>query len=147
MEVCHNSQAWHGRLRQRATRAEKLRFQALKADDQEAYMKMVEESKNERLTMLLGKTNDLLVRLGAAVQREKNATYDDSIEPLEGSDADLPELSASRTDTPAQSIPEEDEEIDDESDDKAKTGDLLEGQRKYNSAVHSIQEKVIFISQ
>ncbi|XP_042050465.1 probable ATP-dependent DNA helicase CHR12 isoform X2 [Salvia splendens] len=134
-------QAWHGRLRQRATRAEKLRFQALKADDQEAYMKMVEESKNERLTMLLGKTNDLLVRLGAAVQREKDAAHD-SIEPLEGSDADLPELSASRTDTPAQSIPEDDEEIDDESDDKAKTGDLLEGQRKYNSAVHSIQEKV-----
>lgn len=134
-------QAWHGRLRQRATRAEKLRFQALKADDQEAYMKMVEESKNERLTMLLGKTNDLLVRLGAAVQREKDAAHD-SIEPLEGSDADLPELSASRTDTPAQSLPDEDEEIDDESDDKVKTGDLLEGQRKYNSAVHSIQEKV-----
>lgn len=134
-------QAWHGRLRQRATRAEKLRFQALKADDQEAYMKMVEESKNERLTMLLGKTNDLLVRLGAAVQREKDAAHD-SIEPPEGSDADLPELSASRTDTPAQSLPDEDEEIDDESEDKVKTGDLLEGQRKYNSAVHSIQEKV-----
>lgn len=135
------AQAWHGKLRQRATRAEKLRFQALKADDQEAYMKMVEESKNERLTMLLGKTNDLLVRLGAAVQRQKDAGHD-IIEPLQDSDADLPELSASRTDTPAQSIPEEDEEVDDESDDKAKPGDLLEGQRKYNSAVHSIQEKV-----
>ncbi|KAL6532322.1 putative ATP-dependent DNA helicase chr12 [Orobanche gracilis] len=134
-------QAWHGRLRQRATRAEKLRFQALKADDQEAYMKMVEESKNERLTMLLGKTNDLLVRLGAAVQREKDAAHD-SIEPLEGSDTDLPELSASKTVAPAQSLPEEDEEVDDESDNKAKTGDLLEGQRKYNSVVHSIQEKV-----
>ncbi|KAI3469543.1 hypothetical protein Pfo_026206 [Paulownia fortunei] len=134
-------QAWHGRLRQRATRAEKLRFQALKADDQEAYMKMVEESKNERLTMLLGKTNDLLVRLGAAVQRQKDAAHD-SIEPLQSSDTDLPELSASRTDTPAQSLPEEDEEVDDESDDKVKTGDLLEGQRKYNSVVHSIQEKV-----
>lgn len=115
-----------------------MRFQALKADDQEAYMKMVEESKNERLTMLLGKTNDLLVRLGAAVQRQKDAGHD-SIEPIEGSDADLPELSASRTDTPA----EEDEEIDDASDNKGKAGDLLEGQRKYNSAVHSIQEKVI----
>lgn len=115
----------------------------MKADDQEAYMKMVEESKNERLTMLLGKTNDLLVRLGAAVQREKDAAHD-SIEPLEGSDTDLPELSASRTDTPAQSLPEEDDEIDDESDDKVKTGDLLEGQRKYNSVVHSIQEKVIY---
>ncbi|GFP84004.1 probable ATP-dependent DNA helicase chr12 [Phtheirospermum japonicum] len=128
-------QAWHARLRQRATRAEKLRFQALKADDQEAYMKMVEESKNERLTMLLGKTNDLLVRLGAAVQREKDAAHD-GVEPPDVSDTDLP------ADTPTQSLPDEDEEVDDESDDKAKPGDLLEGQRKYNSVVHSIQEKV-----
>ncbi|CAA0812268.1 Probable ATP-dependent DNA helicase CHR12 [Striga hermonthica] len=135
-------QAWHGRLRQRATRAEKLRFQALKADDQEAYMKMVEESKNERLTMLLGKTNDLLVRLGAAVQREKDAAHDSIIEPLDVSDTDLPELSTSKADTPAQSLPDEDEEVDDEIDNKAKTGDLLEGQRKYNSVVHAIQEKV-----
>ncbi|KAL7144672.1 hypothetical protein ABFS83_07G028500 [Erythranthe nasuta] len=130
-------QAWHGRLRQRATRAEKLRFQALKSDDQEAYMKMVEESKNERLTMLLGKTNDLLVRLGAAVQRQKDAGHD-IIEPEHVPESELPEL----TDTPAQSLPEEDEKVNDESEDKAKTGDLLEGQRKYNSAVHSIQEKV-----
>ncbi|KAK6130355.1 hypothetical protein DH2020_035912 [Rehmannia glutinosa] len=123
-----NDGAWHGRLRQRATRAEKLRFQALKADDQEAYMKMVEESKNERLTMLLGKTNDLLVRLGAAVQREKMLHMTVS--------------NRCKTDTPAQSLPEEDEEVDDGPVDKGKTGDLLEGQRKYNSVVHSIQEKV-----
>ncbi|XP_075516257.1 putative ATP-dependent DNA helicase CHR12 [Primulina tabacum] len=134
-------QSWHGRLRQRATRAEKLRFQALKADDQEAYMKMVEESKNERLTMLLGKTNDLLVRLGAAVQRQKDAAHD-GMETLQGSDTDIPESSALKNDTPAQSVPEEDDEFDDEADDKVKTGDLLEGQRKYNSVVHSIQEKV-----
>ncbi|EPS70434.1 hypothetical protein M569_04326, partial [Genlisea aurea] len=134
-------QAWHGRLRQRATRAEKLRFQALKADDQEAYMRMVEESKNERLTMLLGKTNDLLVRLGAAVQRQKDAAFD-SIVPLDGSDAGLLEFSASRTDTPPRLLPDEDDEVNDEVDDKVKTGDLLEGQRKYNSVVHSIQEKV-----
>ena len=57
-------QAWHGRQRQRATRAEKLRFQALKADDQEAYMRMVKESKNERLTLLLEETNKLLVIIG-----------------------------------------------------------------------------------
>lgn len=134
-------QAWHGRLRQRATRAEKLRFQALKADDQEAYMKMVEESKNERLTMLLGKTNDLLVRLGAAVQRQKDAAYG-GLEPPQESNADLPEVSPSGTNTPAQSNNEEDEEVDDGADDSTKPGDLLEGQRKYNSVVHSIQEKV-----
>ncbi|XP_049381761.1 probable ATP-dependent DNA helicase CHR12 [Solanum stenotomum] len=132
-------QAWHGRQRQRATRAEKLRLQALKADDQEAYMKMVEESKNERLTMLLGKTNDLLGRLGAAVQRQKDADHD-GLESLEGSDA---EMAATKTDTPGQSLPEEEEDVlDDESTHDVKTNDLLEGQRKYNSAVHSIQEKV-----
>uniref|UniRef100_A0A5B7A9G1 DNA helicase n=1 Tax=Davidia involucrata TaxID=16924 RepID=A0A5B7A9G1_DAVIN len=133
-------QAWHGRQRQRATRAEKLRFQALKADDQEAYMRMVEESKNERLTMLLGKTNDLLVRLGAAVQRQKDAEHD-GIKPLKDSEA---ELSASKSGTPADSLPEEDADIVDmESDRRVKTGgDLLEGQRQYNSVIHSIQEKV-----
>ncbi|KAK6803870.1 hypothetical protein RDI58_001654 [Solanum bulbocastanum] len=132
-------QAWHGRQRQRATRAEKLRLQALKADDQEAYMKMVEESKNERLTMLLGKTNDLLGRLGAAVQRQKDADHD-GLESLEGSDA---EMVATKTDTPGQSLPDEEEDVlDDESTHDVKTNDLLEGQRKYNSAVHSIQEKV-----
>ncbi|XP_027164831.1 probable ATP-dependent DNA helicase CHR12 [Coffea eugenioides] len=135
-------QAWHAKQRQRATRAEKLRFQALKADDQEAYMKMVEESKNERLTMLLGKTNDLLVRLGAAVQRQKDAELQ-GIEPLEGSDADLPELSASKTETPGQSRPLEDEDVlDNETNSPKKGGDLLEGQRQYNSVVHSIEEKV-----
>ncbi|RAL44280.1 hypothetical protein DM860_015640 [Cuscuta australis] len=135
-------QAWHARQRQRATRAEKLRFQALKADDQEAYMKMVDESKNERLRLLLQNTNDLLGRLGAAVQRQKDADHD-GIEPLEGSGSDLPELTASKTGTPGQSAPVENEDVvDNESPCDTKTNDLLEGQRKYNSAVHSIQEKV-----
>ncbi|XP_058192879.1 probable ATP-dependent DNA helicase CHR12 [Rhododendron vialii] len=135
-------QAWHGRQRQRATRAEKLRFQALKSDDQEAYMRMVEESKNERLTMLLGKTNELLVRLGAAVQRQKDAGHD-GIEPLKDSDADLPELPASNSETPGDSIPEEDADIvHSESSQPLKTGDLLEGQRQYNSVIHAIEEMV-----
>lgn len=102
-------------------------------------MKMVEESKNERLTMLLGKTNELLGRLGAAVQRQKDADHD-GLESLESSDA---EMATSKTDTPGQSLPEEEEDVlDDESTHDVKTNDLLEGQRKYNSAVHSIQEKV-----
>ncbi|KAK1418306.1 hypothetical protein QVD17_27449 [Tagetes erecta] len=127
-------QAWHGRQRQRATRQEKLRFQALKSDDQEAYMKMVEESKNERLTMLLGKTNDLLVRLGAAVRRQKDAEHD-GIEPLSVPQPNLP-------------TPDADDDVDDDglvdtkNDNGVKTSDLLEGQRQYNSVIHSIQEKV-----
>ncbi|XP_058077693.1 probable ATP-dependent DNA helicase CHR12 isoform X2 [Magnolia sinica] len=147
-------QAWHGRQRQRATRAEKLRFQALKADDQEAYMRMVEESKNERLTMLLGKTNDLLVCLGAAVQRQKDAEHTDGIETLKdpnGIEAlkdlevdDPSQLSLSKSDTPADLPPDEDVDVlDSSSADRVKTKDLLEGQRQYNSVIHSIQEKVM----
>lgn len=123
-------QAWHARQRQRATRAEKLRFQALKADDQEAYMRMVEESKNERLTTLLEKTNQLLVRLGAAVQRQKDAEHADDSKTTEQG-AIEPTL-------------EEDEEVlsDIDGDHAQKKTDLLEGQRQYNSVIHSIQEKV-----
>ncbi|KAJ8622684.1 hypothetical protein MRB53_031213 [Persea americana] len=137
-------QAWHARQRQRATRAERLRFQALKADDQEAYLRMVEESKNERLTMLLGKTNELLVRLGAAVQKQKDAAHTDGIEPLKDSEADdLPQPSFSKKGTSADLIPDDDVDvIDSNSAANVKTKDLLEGQRQYNSVIHSIQEKV-----
>ena len=129
-------QAWHGRQRQRATRAEKLRFQALKADDQEAYMRMVKESKNERLTLLLEETNKLLVNLGAAVQRQKDSKHSVGIEPLEDSEADLAESDASKNESP-----EDDMDVTD-SDQNGDDSDLLEGQRQYNSAIHSIQEKV-----
>ncbi|MED6210150.1 putative ATP-dependent DNA helicase chr12 [Stylosanthes scabra] len=132
-------QAWHGRQRQRATRAEKLRFQALKADDQEAYMRMVKESKNERLTTLLEETNKLLVNLGAAVQRQKDSKHSDGIEPLEDSEVDLPESDASKNEK--ESPLDEDLDMID-SDHNGDTNDLLEGQRQYNSAIHSIQEKV-----
>ncbi|KAJ6431384.1 hypothetical protein OIU84_018799 [Salix udensis] len=133
-------QAWHGRQRQRATRAEKLRLQALKADDQEAYMRLVKESKNERLTLLLEETNTLLANLGAAVKRQKDAKHSDGIEPIRDSEADSPELDASRIESPLDTYPEEDVIIDSNLNDD--TGDLLEGQRQYNSAIHSIQEKV-----
>ncbi|XVF63178.1 hypothetical protein PTKIN_Ptkin09bG0067400 [Pterospermum kingtungense] len=130
-------QAWHGRQRQRATRAEKLRFQALKADDQEAYMRLVKESKNERLTMLLSETNKLLVNLGAAVQRQKDPKHSDGIEDL---DSDSPELDASKDGTSRDSLPEDIDATD--SDQNDDSSDLLEGQRQYNSAIHSIQEMV-----
>lgn len=134
-------QAWHGRQKQRATRAEKLRFQALKADDQEAYMKMVKESKNERLTTLLEETNKLLVNLGAAVQRQKDFKHSEGIEPLEDSEADLPQSDASKNEISKESPLDEDIDVID-SDHNDDSKDLLEGQRQYNSAIHSIQEKV-----
>ncbi|CAI8604754.1 unnamed protein product [Vicia faba] len=134
--------AWHGRQRQRATRAEKLRFQALKADDQEAYMRMVKESKNERLTLLLEETNKLLVNLGAAVQRQRDFKHSDGIEPLEDSEADLPESDASKNGISKESPVDEDIDAIDSDHNDGDSSDLLEGQRQYNSAIHSIQEKV-----
>lgn len=126
-------QAWHGKQRQRATRAEKLRFQALKSDDQEAYMRMVEESKNERLTTLLSRTDDLLQRLGAMVQRQKDAEPEDAF--------------LVKKDKPVRGIhPKDNDSVRDNDSVDAEVGskkrDLLEGQRQYNSAVHSIEEKV-----
>ncbi|XP_020216057.1 probable ATP-dependent DNA helicase CHR12 isoform X1 [Cajanus cajan] len=135
-------QAWHGRQRQRATRAEKLRFQALKADDQEAYMRMVKESKNERLTLLLEETNKLLVNLGAAVQRQKDSKLSDGIEPLEDSETDLPESDGLKNAISKESPLEEDVDLTDSDHNGGDASDLLEGQRQYNSAIHSIQEKV-----
>ncbi|GAB2220165.1 hypothetical protein Droror1_Dr00007808 [Drosera rotundifolia] len=108
-------QGWHVRQRQKATRQEKLRIQAIKASDEETYMKLVNESKNERLTTLLGKTNELLESLGAAVQRQKDAEHSDGTEPSK---------------------------IDMTAKESVKAGNIFEGQRQYNSAVHSIQEKV-----
>lgn len=122
-------QAWHGKQRQRATRAEKLRFQALKSDDQEAYMRMVEESKNERLTTLLSRTDDLLQRLGAMVQKQKDAEPEDAFI-----------LKKDKARGHVKDAARDNDSVDAEVG--AKKRDLLEGQRQYNSAVHSIEEKV-----
>ncbi|KAF5175558.1 Snf2 chromatin remodeling protein [Thalictrum thalictroides] len=137
-------QAWHARQRQRATRAEKMRFHALKADDQEAYMKMVEESKNERLTTLLGKTNDLLVCLGAAVKRQKDTEHSTGIEVLKDLEVEDPsQLSPPKSGDTADTLRDQDVELDDlDSKSHVKTSDLLEGQRQYNSLVHSEKEEV-----
>lgn len=105
-------------------------------------MKMVEESKNERLKMLLGKTNELLVRLGAAVQRQKDSEHD-GIEPLNTPVPELPKLNDLKTGTLWEPVPEEENETQDtELVDSDPSGDLLEGQRQYNSIIHSIEEKV-----
>ncbi|CAM6084117.1 unnamed protein product [Calypogeia fissa] len=163
-------QAWHTKQRQRVSRAERLRFQALKADDQEAYMRMVEESKNERLTTLLSKTDELLQRLGAMVQIQKDADPEDNlkkekqkdkvketgVESLTGDREEAngrvsEEIATSRAIDGERRIhgsnealsPEDDDEMSDaELDASGKKRDLMEGQRQYNSAVHSIEEQV-----
>jgi hypothetical protein len=107
-------------------------------------MRMVEESKNERLKMLLGKTNDLLVRLGAAVQRQKDSEH---VSKKPGSaDPDAQK----KAESPDDADDDEDEEDEDEDEDDIselnedgeKRNAWLDGQRQYNATVHAIEEKV-----
>ncbi|GBG79414.1 hypothetical protein CBR_g29561 [Chara braunii] len=116
-------QGWHGKQRQRASRAERLRVQALKNDDQEAYMRLVEESKNERLKTLLGKTDELLRKLGAMVKKQKEVQND-------GGEAEKKEDRQGR------------DGGGDNEDNSGKKKDYMEGQRRYNSMVHTVEEKV-----
>ncbi|EFJ23933.1 hypothetical protein SELMODRAFT_102849 [Selaginella moellendorffii] len=131
---------WHAKQKQRATRAERLRYQALRADDQEAYMRMVEESKNERLTTLLSKTDDLLQRLGAMVQEQKDT---DPVEAFNKRDKHKDRNRDVTKDPSSLSSPKSKPESG-KGDVDTKKRDYLEGQRQYNSAVHQIEEQASF---
>ncbi|KAM0882918.1 hypothetical protein ACQ4PT_031959 [Festuca glaucescens] len=120
--------AWHLRARQRITRLEKNRLQVLKAGDQEAYLRMVEESKNERLTMLLDKTNELLEGIGKAVQRQKDAEH-----------VSRPEVSK---DSESDESPEDSPSDDDEDTNGSANNSKFNAGRRLDSTVHSIEEKV-----
>ncbi|CAI5489162.1 unnamed protein product [Closterium sp. Naga37s-1] len=149
---------WHARQKQRASRAERMRVQALKAGDQEAYFKLVEESKNERLHTLLGKTDELLQRLGAMVQKQKDAGgggggggeggvgggvgggggVDVAFGGGEGRGAAEADGGAGGEGGGAG----EGQEGPQEGAAGQSKRDLMEGQRRYDRAVHSIEEKV-----
>eukprot|EP01104_Vermistella_antarctica_P019859 TRINITY_DN807_c0_g1_i1.p1 TRINITY_DN807_c0_g1~~TRINITY_DN807_c0_g1_i1.p1 ORF type:complete len:1492 (-),score=489.09 TRINITY_DN807_c0_g1_i1:45-4520(-) len=54
-------------------REEKERLKALRTNDEEAYLKLVAESKNNRLHHLLNQTDEFLGQLGVAIEQEKQA--------------------------------------------------------------------------
>ncbi|KAI9264208.1 SNF2 family N-terminal domain-containing protein [Phascolomyces articulosus] len=56
----------------RADRLSKERIRALKADDEEAYMKLIDEAKDTRLTLLLKQTGTYLESLTKAVVDQQN---------------------------------------------------------------------------
>ncbi|KAL6840993.1 hypothetical protein ACP4OV_029253 [Aristida adscensionis] len=133
--------AWHVRARQRISRQEKSRLLVLKNGDQEAYMKMVEESKNERLKMLLDKTNELLEGIGKAVQRQKDAEHVSQPEGFEG-----PKGSESEDCSQISGIKGESHGVSPSDDDADPSGTAGESKfnagRRLDSTVHSIEEKV-----
>lgn len=106
-------------------------------------MRMVEESKNERLKMLLGKTNDLLVRLGAAVQRQKDAEH---VSKKPGSTDPSSQEKADSLDDDDEEEDEEEEDVMELNEEGEKSNAWLDGQRQYNATVHAIEEKVMLNS-
>jgi ATP-dependent helicase STH1/SNF2 len=76
----------------RAERISKERIRALKNDDEEAYMKLIDEAKDTRLTQLLKQTGSFLDSLTKAVQEQQNDSIyrqDTTINPLDDDDDDM----------------------------------------------------------
>ena len=65
--------AFHGRERAKLQRVETRRLQALRTNDEEGYLRLVQESKNERLNTLLHKTAELLASLGDKIKATQAA--------------------------------------------------------------------------
>ena len=82
--------AYHGKGRAKLQRVEQRRLQALRANDEEGYAKLVAESKNERLNTLLSKTAELLSALGDKIKATQAAAAagEDGVElvPADGAD-------------------------------------------------------------
>lgn len=74
----HNNQ--EKRLQQQREREEKERMRALKANNEEEYLKLLEKTKNERLQQLLSQTNEYLDKISALVKKEKETRQDDENE-------------------------------------------------------------------
>ena len=61
-------QRWHAHMRSLVARTQARRLAALRANDEEEYLRLVAESKDERLNLLLQTTADLLTSLGDKIK-------------------------------------------------------------------------------
>ncbi|KAG2186621.1 hypothetical protein INT44_002845 [Umbelopsis vinacea] len=97
----------------RAERISKERIRALKADDEEAYMKLIDEAKDTRLTHLLRQTGTFLESLTRAVVDQQN-------DPIHSDDI-------------------EDEEVDEDLQYEDESGKKVD----YYQIAHKIKERVV----
>ncbi|EEH06104.1 SNF2-family ATP dependent chromatin remodeling factor snf21 [Histoplasma capsulatum G186AR] len=102
----------------RVERTAKQRLQALKANDEETYMKLLGQAKDSRISHLLKQTDGFLRQLAASVKEQQKST--------------------------AQKYGEEDRFDDDESDFDDDDDEVEEGGRKvdYYAVAHRIKEEV-----
>ncbi|KAI4870868.1 chromatin remodeling complex SWI/SNF, component SWI2 and related ATPase [Hypoxylon rubiginosum] len=83
----------------RIERTAKQRLQALKANDEEAYLKLLDQAKDTRITHLLKQTDGFLHQLASSVkaqQRQAAERYGDEILPEEESEIDEEDEEAGR---------------------------------------------------
>eukprot|EP00698_Gefionella_okellyi_P009866 TRINITY_DN2530_c0_g1_i3.p1 TRINITY_DN2530_c0_g1~~TRINITY_DN2530_c0_g1_i3.p1 ORF type:complete len:1174 (+),score=207.58 TRINITY_DN2530_c0_g1_i3:3464-6985(+) len=128
---------WHVvRERERAAQAEKQardRMQALKANDEEAYLRLLKETKNERLTALLAQTDEFLAQLGAKVQSEKDLQHEmDEKERVEAGGAPSEDPASATNEEVNKEVPAE----------KAEWIRWIESKNKYYAIVHKIKEVI-----
>ncbi|KAK1691456.1 SNF2 family domain-containing protein [Colletotrichum godetiae] len=102
----------------RIERTAKQRLQALKANDEEAYLKLLDEAKDTRITHLLRQTDGFLRQLAASVKSQQRKAL------LEQTGEELPE--------------EEEEESEPEEDDDDTSGRKID----YYAVAHRIKEEV-----
>ena len=62
---------WHHKERTRAAREQRQRINALRSENIEEYVRMARKAKNERLTTLLNRTDDIMSALGHLVQQQR----------------------------------------------------------------------------
>ncbi|KAI5291524.1 hypothetical protein KEM52_000138, partial [Ascosphaera acerosa] len=75
----------------RVERTAKQRLQALKANDEETYMKLLGQAKDSRISHLLKQTDGFLRQLASSVRQQQRSTaqrYDEAYDEAEPSDAD-----------------------------------------------------------
>jgi thiaminase len=70
VQVLQYITALERRKRKEEDKERKLRMKALKANDMEAYMKLVQNHKNDRLSQLIEQTNEFLKQIGEKVESE-----------------------------------------------------------------------------
>jgi hypothetical protein len=73
--------AFHRKCQNGLRREERERIQALRAGDEEAYMRLVQDSKNQRIEELLHTTDDLLKHLADRIENMKAAAVRASDDP------------------------------------------------------------------
>jgi SNF2 family DNA or RNA helicase len=78
-------------------REDKERLSLLKRNDEAAYLAMLQRSKNERLTKLIGQTDEYLRQIGELVEKQQEQQEEDSLEKLIARETDPVRLEQLKT--------------------------------------------------